>query len=245
MPPGCVKISPQAAVKVNFSAKWRSAHFAKTYVPEGISPLRPRLRGCPPLLIPRKFAKDPTPFRRVKSCRDSDRPWSVPKLLVAVFRHGLMVVAALAQRLPVGCIPEQFLVSTMGDDVVNHRGPHQLALCLAPNTQRMGLEDGSAGFLPTASVALFGGGFSVARVEWSMFLTVHTAVGNQSTAARVLAGDVWTMWHGQPPPPMSSRFMIYTLLSYVRTRGKDRSRVRQSKRTQEAVASGSLQSLRV
>ena len=39
-------------------------------------------------------------------------------------------------------------------------------------------------------------------------------------------------------------FHKHTLLYYVRTRGKDVSRVRQRKRTQEAVASGSLQSLR-
>lgn len=48
------------------------------------------------MLIPRKFAKDPAPVPRDKGCRDLDRPWSVPKLLVAIFRHGLMVVTSLA-----------------------------------------------------------------------------------------------------------------------------------------------------
>ena len=46
--------------------------------------------------ILRKFAKDPAPVSRAKGCRDFDRPWSVPKLLVAVFRHGLVVMASLA-----------------------------------------------------------------------------------------------------------------------------------------------------
>ena len=180
---------------MNFSAKRRSAHFAKNYVPEGISPIRPQLRGCPPLLIPRKFAKDPAPVSRSKGCRDFDRPWSVPKLLVAVFRHGLMVVALLTQSLPVVGVPEQLGVAAMGDDVVNHRGLHQSAPRLAPNTQRVGVEEPSAGFLPAASVSLLGGGFSVVCVERPMLLAVHTAVGNQPTTAGVLAWDVRSVRH--------------------------------------------------
>ena len=244
MPPGCVKTSPQAAVKMNFSAKRRSAHFAKSYVQEGISPLRPQLRGCPPLPIPRKFAKDPAPVSRAKGCRDFDRPWSVPKLLVAIFRHGLMVVASLTQRLPVVGVPEQCGVAAMGNDVVNHSSLDQSALRLASDAQGVCAEEHGAGFLSAASVSPLGGGFSVVCVEWSMLLAVHTAVGDQPTTAGVFAGDVRAVWHGQPPPPVSSRFMKHTLLSYVRARGKDRSRVRQRKRTQEAEASGSLQSLR-
>ena len=95
MPLGSVKTSSQAADKVNFSAKQRSAHFAKSYGAVGLSQQRPRLRGCPPLLFLRKFAKDPAPVSKAKGCRDFDRPWSVPKLLVAIFRHGLVVVASL------------------------------------------------------------------------------------------------------------------------------------------------------
>ncbi|MCM1232380.1 MAG: hypothetical protein NC489_19840, partial [Ruminococcus flavefaciens] len=32
-------------------------------------------RGCPPLPILRKFAKDPAPVSRARVCRDFDRPW--------------------------------------------------------------------------------------------------------------------------------------------------------------------------
>lgn len=96
MPLGSVKTSSQAADKVNFSAKRQSARFAQTYGAVGIPTLRLWLRGCPPLPILRKFAKDPAPVSRAKGCRDFDRPWSVPKLLVAVFRHGLSVMASLA-----------------------------------------------------------------------------------------------------------------------------------------------------
>lgn len=194
--------------------------------------------------ILRKFVKDPAPVSRAKGCRDFDRPWSVSKLLVAIFCHGLMVVASFTQGLPVVGVPEQPGVTAMGNDVVNHSGLNQSALRLAPSAQRMGVEERGAGLLPAASVSLLAGAFGVVCMEWSMLLTVRAAVGNQPTTAGVLAGDVRTARHGQPPPPVSSRFMKHTLLSYVRARGKDRSRVRQRKRTQEAVASGSLQSLR-
>lgn len=155
-----------------------------------------------------------------------------------------MVVASFTQGLPVVGVPEQPGVTAMGNDVVNHSGLNQSALRLAPSAQRMGVEERGAGLLPAASVSLLAGAFGVVCMEWSMLLTVRAAVGNQPTTAGVLAGDVRTARHGQPPPPVSSRFMKHTLLSYVRARGKDRSRVRQRKRTQEAVASGSLQSLR-
>ena len=247
MPLGSVKTSSQAADKVNFSAKRQSARFAQTYGAVGIPALRLWLRGCPPLPILRKFAKDPAPVWGLEVVEIQTAPGvrcSVPKLLVAVFRHGFMVVASLTQSLPVVGVPEQSGVAAMRNDVVNHSSLDQSARPLASGAQRMGVEERGAGFLPAASVSLLGGGLSVVCVERSMLLTVHPAVGDQPTAAGMLAGDVRTARHGQPPPPVSSRFMKHTLLSYVRARGKDRSRVRQRKRTQEAVASGSLQSLR-
>ena len=99
MPLGSVKTSSQAADKVNFSAKQRSAHFAKSYGAVGLSQQRPRLRGCPPLLFLRKFAKDPAPVWGLEVVEIQTAPGvrcSVPKLLVAVFRHGLVVMASLA-----------------------------------------------------------------------------------------------------------------------------------------------------
>ena len=72
--------------------------------------------------------------------------------------------------LPVVGVPEQCGVAAMGNDVVNHSGLHQPTPRLAPNAQRMGMEECGAGFLPAASVSLLRGGLSVVRVERSMLL---------------------------------------------------------------------------
>ena len=132
----------------------------------------------------------------------------------------------------------------MGNDVVNHSGLDQSALRLAPSAQGVRVEESGAGLLPSVVVSLLSGGLGVVCVERSMLLAVPLTVGDQPTAAGVLAGGVGSARHSQPPPSVFCRFMKHTLLSYVRTRGKDGSRVLQRKRTQEAVASGSLQSLR-
>ena len=197
--------------------------------------------------ILRKNAKGPTPVtgpRAVEILTAPGEAGSVPKFLVTVLSHGFVVVASLTQRLPVGGIPEQFRVAAMWSDVVDHSGLDQSALRLALGAQRMGLEEYGAGFLPAATVTLLTGAFGVMGVERSMFLAVHTAIGNEPTAAGVLAGDAGSARHDQPPPPVFCRFIKHTLLSYVRARGKDVSRVRQRKRTQEAEASESVQSLR-
>ena len=205
MPPRRGKTSSQAAVLVNFFAKRRSAHFAKTYGVEGLGPLRPQLRGCPPWRILRKNTKEGAPVSRGRAVEILTAPGSrgsVPKLLVAIFRHSLLVVASLAQRLPVVSVPEQFGVTAVGNDVVDHSGLDQSALRLTPSAQWMGVEECGAGLLPAASVSLFAGAFGVVCVERSMLLTVRAAVGDQPTAAGVLAGDVRTARHGQPPPPV-------------------------------------------
>lgn len=205
MPPGRGKTSSQAAVLVNFFAKRGSAHFAKTYGAEGLGPLRPQLRGCPPWRILRKNTKEGAPASRGRAVEIWTTPGgrgSVPKLLVAIFRHSLLVVASLAQRLPVVSVPEQFGVTAVGNDVVDHSGLDQLALRLAPGTQGVRMEESCAGLLPAATVSLLGGGLGVVRVERSMLLAVRLTVGDQPTTAGVLAWGVGSARHGQPPPPV-------------------------------------------
>lgn len=205
MPPGRGKTSSQAAVAVNFFAKRRSAHFAKTYGAEGFGPLRPQLRGCPPWRILRKNTKEGAPVSRGRAVEILTAPGgrgSVPKLLVAIFRHSLLVVASLAQRLPVVSVPEQFGVTAVGNDVVDHSGLDQSALRLAPSAQGVRMEESCAGLLPAATVSLLGGGLGVVRVERSMLLAVRLTVGDQPTTAGVLAWGVGSARHGQPPPPV-------------------------------------------
>ena len=90
----------------------------------------------------------------------------------------------------------------MGNDVVNHSGLDQSALRLAPSAQGVRVEESGAGLLPSVVVSLLSGGLGVVRVERSMLLAVPLTVGDQPTAAGVLARGVGSARHGQPPPPV-------------------------------------------
>ena len=59
------------------------------------------------------------------------------ELLIAVFRHGFMVVAALTKALPVRLIPEQLCTPSVWDDVVNNIRPHHSPLLHAPDAEGM------------------------------------------------------------------------------------------------------------
>ena len=59
------------------------------------------------------------------------------KLLIAVFRHGFVVVAVLTKCLPVALIPEQLCIPSVGNDVVNNGSFHQPSLFLTLHTQGM------------------------------------------------------------------------------------------------------------
>ena len=59
------------------------------------------------------------------------------ELLIAVLRHGFMVVATLAKALPIALIPEQLRIPSVWDNVVNNGGFHQPSLFLTLHTQGM------------------------------------------------------------------------------------------------------------
>ena len=51
----------------------------------------------------------------------------------------LLIMMVLAQSLPVRMIPEQLLITTMWDDVIDDSGPRQFLFLQALDTQWMGL----------------------------------------------------------------------------------------------------------
>ena len=59
-------------------------------------------------------------------------------------------MASLAERLPVRLIPEQALVTSVRNDVIYNGCRDDFALRLAEGTQRMLLQEKSAGFTPAA-----------------------------------------------------------------------------------------------
>lgn len=116
-------------------------------------------------------------------------------VLVSVLGHGLGIMAGLTQRLPVFLVPEQLLVTSMGNDVVNHSGWHNLSLLLASDTQRVGSKECLSGSLPPSVVSFLFCGLGVMVVERGVFLTVHRAVRNEPTTARVFAWCVRSARH--------------------------------------------------
>ena len=104
----------------------------------------------------------------------------------AVFQTGLLVVVGFAQRLPVAPGPEQLLVSTVWDDVVNNRCSHVSSLCHALNTQWVRHEKLLAGLLPGAAISATGRASRFLRMEDAVILTVLT-LGHQLRAAGMCA----------------------------------------------------------
>ena len=115
----------------------------------------------PPYAILRKFTFEGAAVSILSNYRDKNRPSpgknstgngtlcqsmaekepsrkpSVMELLIAVLRHGFVVVAALTKALPVCLIPKQLRIPSVGDDVVNNRCFHQASLLHAPDTEGM------------------------------------------------------------------------------------------------------------
>lgn len=105
--------------------------------------------------------------------KEPSRKPSVMELLIAVLRHGLMVVAALTKCLPVALIPEQLCIPSVWDDVINNRCFHQPSLLHAPDAEGMCFQETCPCFLPPAIVSPDGCAGSVGGVQPCMFLTVH------------------------------------------------------------------------
>lgn len=134
-------------------------------------------------------------------------PLRVVEFLVSVLCHCFGIVAGFAESLPIVPIPEQFPIPSVGDDMIYNSCFHITSFGKAPNTKGMGLQVHSSCLLPAAPVSFLTGGLPVVLMQGLMFLTVHGAVGNQSTTARMLAGGVRPTWHGthvlsgSVPPP--------------------------------------------
>ena len=117
--------------------------------------------------------------------KEPSRKPSVMELLIAVLRHGFMVMAALTKRLPVALIPEQLRIPSVWNDMVNHARFHQASLLHAFHAEGMCFQESFPCFLPPAIVSTDGCAGSVRGVQPCMFFTVHPA--RQLRASRMPA----------------------------------------------------------
>ena len=66
-----------------------------------------------------------------------------------VFSHGFTVMTGFAKRLPVALIPEQFLISSVRNDMVHHRCLPVAIPLQAPYAKWIKLQETKPGFVPT------------------------------------------------------------------------------------------------
>ena len=134
-------------------------------------------------------------------------PLRVVKFLISVLCHRFRIVAGFTESLPIVLIPEQFPVSPVRDDMIHHRCLHITSFGKTSHAKGVGLQVNSPCFLPAAPVSFLGCGLPVVLMQEFVFLTVHGAVRNQPTTARMLARGVRPTWHGthdlsgSVPPP--------------------------------------------
>jgi hypothetical protein len=83
-----------------------------------------------------------------------------------------MIMAPLAQRLPVLFIPEQRIIPAMGNDMVNHGRWHQVSRAKTRHAQRMLAQKACPRTLPFCIVTSLRGVFT--SVKGAVFCTVNT-----------------------------------------------------------------------
>ena len=112
-----------------------------------------------------------------------------------VFRHRLMIMAALAKGLPVFFIPKQLRITTMRFDVVHNRRRDETTFCFAADAPGMTFQEELPGLLPLSTVtACLCTGPLVLALTF-MFITIFSSIGHQPGAARILAGRLRSSWH--------------------------------------------------
>ena len=128
--------------------------------------------------------------------------WCAPSIMVswlAVFLTGLPVMARLAQRLPVGLIPEQLHVPSVRFDVVHHRSPHIPTVRHAPDAQRMCFKKSLAGFLPLTSIAATRCRSCLIRMKGLMPVAVLHTAWYQLRTTGMTAWYSASEWHVASP----------------------------------------------
>lgn len=116
-----------------------------------------------------------------------------------ILPRSLPVMTRLAQGTPVVTIPEEFLVSTVRNDVIHNSRLRVSARLPALLAQGVRPEERLALPLPPAPVPTATRRPYRLRVQGFVCLAVPRPRRNQSRTARMLAGDFWFRWHKLTP----------------------------------------------
>ena len=119
----------------------------------------------------------------------------VPIHRVDVLSQRLLIVTRFTKTLPIGSVPEQLRVSTMGYDVVNHSGLRVSALLHALGAQRMRLKELLGFPLPSAAVAALSRRTRNLGMERQVLLTVLLTGFHQGRTSGLIAGHFRSVGH--------------------------------------------------
>ena len=118
---------------------------------------------------------------------------------MAVLPSGLPVVASLAQCPPVAPVPEQLPVTTVGNDMIHHRGFRVPAVLSALLTQRVRLEELFRRLAPCMVVSSAAGRSYVLRMLGPVLLTVLCSCWDKSRTAGMAARSIGFGGHSLSP----------------------------------------------
>ena len=105
------------------------------------------------------------------------------------------VMTRFTEWLPIAPIPEQFLVTTVRNNVIHNRCFGIASLLSAFRTQRVALKERFACLLPAAAVAALCGRPCYFRVERFVFLAKLCPRLNQFWTAGVSTRNSWSLRH--------------------------------------------------
>ena len=105
----------------------------------------------------------------------------------SVFGHRLMVMAALAQGLPVFLIPKQIRVAAMRLDMIHDGCRDEPSFLFASDAPRVAFQEELPGFLPFFPVATQHCTLPFAPALPFMFVTILSSVQHQLGASRIPA----------------------------------------------------------
>ena len=114
---------------------------------------------------------------------------------ISIFGHRLVVMAALAQGLPVLLIPEQIRVAAMRLDMIHDGCRDKLSILFASDTPWMTFQKELPGFLPRSPVAAQHNVLPFALALLFMFVTIFSPIRYQPRTSWILARCLRSSWH--------------------------------------------------
>ena len=122
-------------------------------------------------------------------------PFSVPVLRSAVLISGLLIVMPLTQRLPVVCVPEQPLIPTVRNDVIDYRCLGVATLFLTHHAQWVRSKVSRPSFLPGTVITSGSRRPDFLRMEGFVLCAVFLPGLNQLSASWMTTWNLRSVGH--------------------------------------------------